>query len=564
MKSILIICDGMADRLVNGTTPLESAYKPHIDRLAREGICGIMDTVGMGVRPGSDTSHLSLFGYNPYEVYLGRGHIEAEGAGIKLEKGDVALRCNFSSVIDGKVVDRRAGREEYGLSELAKAIDGMEIELDCCTSGNNENNEIKNYKELLIYTDGASSGNPGPSGIGIVIKDAGGNLIKEYGEYAGEGTNNTAEYMAVIKALEIAKELGAGKLKINSDSQLIVNQMQGNYKINEPHLKKLHRDAMNLQQAFGFGGVSYNLIPREENTDADGLARKAVESINFNKTGKNKIKAIFRKSSGHRCVVVFRGAGLSAKISESDPEKEGVQILKSKPLDSTAEARFTAEILNKFTEKASGILDCHKINKERIAAGNLPANAILSRGAGIKTEIESFEKKHHMKGAAIAGVDLIKGVCSSIGLDVIEVSGATGHVDSNIKGKALAAVSALKDYDFVFLHIKGTDEAAHDGNFDKKRIMIEKIDKDVIETIIENFDMKNLNLILTADHTTPVSLKKHTADPVPVLIHGDVRTDLVDRYDERSCARGDLGRICGRDLLNILFDLSDKKELFGA
>ena len=143
MKSILIICDGMADRLVNGTTPLESAYKPHIDRLAREGICGIMDTVGMGVRPGSDTSHLSLFGYNPYEVYLGRGHIEAEGAGIKLEKGDVALRCNFSSVIDGKVVDRRAGREEYGLSELAKAIDGMEIELDCCTSGNNENNEIK-------------------------------------------------------------------------------------------------------------------------------------------------------------------------------------------------------------------------------------------------------------------------------------------------------------------------------------------------------------------------------------------------------------------------------------
>jgi len=61
-----------------------------------------------------------------------------------------------------------------------------------------------------------------------------------------------------------------------------------------------------------------------------------------------------------------------------------------------------------------------------------------------------------------------------------------------------------------------------------------------------------------------VSLKKHTADPVPVLIHGDVRTDLVDRYDERSCARGDLGRICGRNLLNILFDLSDKKELFGA
>lgn len=571
MKSMLIICDGMADRLLNGTTPLEAAYKPHMNRLAKAGICGIMDTVGPGIRPGSDTSHLSLFGYNPYEAYSGRGPIEAEGAGIRLEKGDVALRCNFSSVIDGKIADRRAGREEYGLEELAKAIDGMEIEPDYGESERNEIDKLKNtaYEELSIYTDGASSGNPGPAGIGIVIKDAAGNLIKEHGEYIGEGTNNTAEYAAVIKALEFAKELGAKKIKINSDSKLIINQITGEYKINENHLKKLCGNARDVQQAFGFGGVSYNLIPREENEDADRLARDAVENknsgnINLNKAGKNKIKVIFRKGTGHRGVVVFRGSNLSAKISESDPEKQGVPFIKSKPLDNTPEAKFTAEILNKFTEKSFEILNNHKINKERVASGKLPANALLSRGAGIKKQIECFEEKHHVKGAAVAGVDLIKGVCRSVGLDVIEVPGATGHVDSNIKGKALAAVFALKDYDFVFLHIKGTDEAAHDGNFEKKRQMIEKIDKDVVETIIENFDMKNLNLIITADHTTPVSLKQHTADPVPVLIYGDVRTDLVDKFDERSCARGDLGRICGRDLLNILFDLSDKRELFGA
>jgi 2,3-diphosphopglycerate-independent phosphoglycerate mutase len=550
----------MADRLVNGTTPLEAAETPNMDKLAKEGICGIMDTVAAGIRPGSDTAHLSLLGYDPYKVYTGRGPLEAEGAGIKLEKGDVAIRCNFASVIDGKVVDRRAGREEYGLEELAKEIDGMEIEI-------NHNCERENYEELVIYTDGASSGNPGPAGIGIVIRDRNGNLIKEHGEYIGEATNNVSEYKAIIKALEMAKELGAEKLKINSDSNLIVNQIRGKYKINESHLKKLCCEVMDLQQQSGFGNVFYNLIPREENQDADKLAKRASENKQVdsskNKVG-NKIKVIFKKSSGHRCVVVFRGRGLSASISDSDPEKEGVPVNDSKPLDDTPEAKFTAEILNKFTEKSSEILNNHNINKERTAAGKLPANALLARGTGIRKDIESFEERYGFRGAAIAGVDLIKGVCRTAGLDVIEVSGATGHVDSNIRGKALAAVWALKDYDFVLLHIKGTDEASHDGVFEKKREMIEKIDKDVIGTILENCDMKNLNLILTADHTTPISLKKHTADPVPVLIHGDVRTDLVENFGERSCARGDLGRICGKDLLNILFDLSDRKGLFGA
>jgi 2,3-bisphosphoglycerate-independent phosphoglycerate mutase len=98
MKSLLIVCDGMGDRLTNGKTPLEAAKTPNMDYLAKEGICGIMDTVGTGVRPGSDTSHLSLFGYNPFEVYTGRGPFEARGAGVELKKGDVAFRANFASL----------------------------------------------------------------------------------------------------------------------------------------------------------------------------------------------------------------------------------------------------------------------------------------------------------------------------------------------------------------------------------------------------------------------------------------------------------------------------------
>ncbi len=127
-KILLIVCDGMGDRLIDGRTPLEAAKKPNMDRISAKGINGIMDTVGVGIRPGSDTSHLSLFGYNPFEVYTGRGPFEAAGAGIEMKTGDIALRCNFATIKDGKISDRRAGRDEYGLDELSRDIDGMRIQ----------------------------------------------------------------------------------------------------------------------------------------------------------------------------------------------------------------------------------------------------------------------------------------------------------------------------------------------------------------------------------------------------------------------------------------------------
>ncbi len=393
----------MGDRLTSGKTPLEAASTPWMDKIAKEGINGIMDSVRTGTRPGSDTAHLSLFGYNPFKVYTGRGPLEAAGAGLTLKTGDVGIRCNFASVKDKKIVDRRAGREEYGLQELANDIDGIEI---------------------------------------------------------------------------------------------------------------------------------------------DG------------------VKTIFKKCPGHRGALVLRGTNLSSEVTDSDPEEINVGIRKSVPLDDSEEAKFTSGIINKFTKITTEILEDHRINEEREKLGKLPANAILMRGSGIKPEIERFEMRHGVKGACISATDLIKGICRLVGMDVIDVEGTTGHVDSNIKGKALATIDALKSYEFVFLHIKGTDEASHDGDFEAKKMMIERIDKEVIRPILENIE--NTNVVLTADHSTPVSVREHTADPVPIAIYGDVRTDLVDKYTERDCARGDLNRICGRYLMDILFDLSNKAKLFGA
>ena len=132
MKVMLIILDGMGDRpadILGGKTPLEAANTPNMDFLAKAGINGIMDPIAPGIRAGSDTAHLSILGYDPYEVYTGRGPFEAAGEGLDLRPGDVAFRCNFSTV-DGhmNVVDRRAGRIKEGTHELAKELDGMRLE----------------------------------------------------------------------------------------------------------------------------------------------------------------------------------------------------------------------------------------------------------------------------------------------------------------------------------------------------------------------------------------------------------------------------------------------------
>ena len=131
-KAVLLIADGLGDRPIKelgGKTPLEATEKPNIDKLATESECGIMDPIAPGIRAGSDTSHLAILGYDPYTYYTGRGPFEAAGIGMDVRKGDVAFRCNFTTVDDHMVItDRRAGRISCCTDQLADAVNGMEIE----------------------------------------------------------------------------------------------------------------------------------------------------------------------------------------------------------------------------------------------------------------------------------------------------------------------------------------------------------------------------------------------------------------------------------------------------
>lgn len=132
MKGIIFVIDGMGDRPMEelgGKTPLESANTPNMDKMVKEGITGIMDTIRPGVRPGSDTAHLTLLGYDPYEVYTGRGPFEAAGVDVDVQPGDVAFRCNFSTADDDlTITDRRAGRIEDGTDKISDTINTMKID----------------------------------------------------------------------------------------------------------------------------------------------------------------------------------------------------------------------------------------------------------------------------------------------------------------------------------------------------------------------------------------------------------------------------------------------------
>jgi 2,3-bisphosphoglycerate-independent phosphoglycerate mutase len=272
------------------------------------------------------------------------------------------------------------------------------------------------------------------------------------------------------------------------------------------------------------------------------------------------VEVHFKEAVEHRAVLVLRGPGLSPKVSDIDPHETGARILTVKALK--PEAEKTARILNEFAKRSYQILSQHEVNRSRERNGKLPANIILPRGAGSPPDVPGFSETHNgLKGAAVVGISLVKGVCRIAGMDLIEVKGATGGKDTDLKAKASAALKALGTYDFVLLHVKATDVFGHDNDPAGKTKFIEKID-----SAIKDFaKLDNTIICITADHSTPCSVKEHTSDPVPVLIWGKgLRKDKTQKFGESEAACGGLGHLRGHDLVKILTGLAGRSGKFGA
>lgn len=262
----------------------------------------------------------------------------------------------------------------------------------------------------------------------------------------------------------------------------------------------------------------------------------------------------------HRAVLVISGTPVTKEIrhhstivTDTDPHKAkvhkgGGKVLTPLPIDNSLEAKMTAEALAKYQKITHAKLNDYVENKVRKRQGLRPANFILTRGAGFVKPVESFFDKYHLNAACVAGAPLYKGIARYFGMDLIDVAGATGGTDTDVAAKVSAGLHQLKSgYDFVFVHLKGTDVVAEEeGDWGKKIDFLEKADK-AFEPLF-SFDG---TVVVTGDHATPCILKDHSEDSVPILIRG-LGKDLVTKFNETDAVEGSLGHLFGPEIMPLV------------
>jgi 2,3-bisphosphoglycerate-independent phosphoglycerate mutase len=194
-----------------------------------------------------------------------------------------------------------------------------------------------------------------------------------------------------------------------------------------------------------------------------------------------------------------------------------------------------ADTVISLMEKSQKILGVDPLNDKRKKVGKLPANSIWLWGQGKKSNLPSFADKFHLKGAAVAAVDLVKGVSMLAGFDAPYIKGATGYLDTDYRAKANAAIALLEDHDIVYVHVEAPDEASHNGDIREKIRAIERIDADVVGVILEKAK-KDTQFLIVTDHATPISMKTHYGVPVPFIIYdkSNRQSGCETGYDERT------------------------------
>ncbi|HET7874823.1 MAG TPA: 2,3-bisphosphoglycerate-independent phosphoglycerate mutase [Methylomirabilota bacterium] len=243
----------------------------------------------------------------------------------------------------------------------------------------------------------------------------------------------------------------------------------------------------------------------------------------------------------HRFVLVLRGAGLSGRLSESDPQALGVAPLEVRAL--VPEAERTARLVNRFVEAARPLLK-----------DSAPANMLLLRGFDQQPDLPLFPELFGLRAAAIAAYPMYRGLARLVGMDVLRTGQSFADEIATLRGR-------WRDYDFFFLHYKDTDKAGEDGDFDAKVQALQRFDALLPEILALKPDV----LAVSGDHATPSILKAHGWQPVPALISSPYcGADQVSRFTERDCAAGSLGVLPAQDLMPLLLANALRLTKYGA
>jgi len=250
---------------------------------------------------------------------------------------------------------------------------------------------------------------------------------------------------------------------------------------------------------------------------------------------------IFEPVKEHRAMLALRGEGLREEIVETDPQKTGLPPISPKAL--VPEAEETAAILRELIQKAGNILS----DEEK-------ANMMLLRGYSRYRRYPSMQQRFGLNALAIAGYPMYRGIARLLGM-------AVGPQPSSIREEFDALRDHYGQYDFFFLHIKPTDSRGEDGSFDAKVAVIEEVDGLIPNVLALKPDV----LVVTGDHSTPAALASHSWHPVPVLLlSATCRPDRVDRFGERDCITGGLGRMPMMHLMGLALAHARRLEKFGA
>ena len=300
-----------------------------------------------------------------------------------------------------------------------------------------------------------------------------------------------------------------------------------------------------------------------EKQDTEAVSNEIEEKIKFSD---ENATAIITPTIGHRLVIRIRSnCTLSSNISNTDPAyvrvagmgiakavTDFLKIEKCLPLDEESHTKLASKLVNELTDQSLDIMKKSKVNERRKENDKKLLNGILLRDAGnIYPKVTPINDLHSMKFSCIVDMPVEIGISKILKMKTYDAGGRTDYEE-----KAKVAAKAMDEQNAVYVHLKGPDEFGHDGDAQGKMENIEEIDKRFFGTLLDNIDSSKVAVIVSADHSTPCINRGHSADPVPLLISGDMVTnDDTQRFTEIEAKKGRIGLIDGAQVITTGIDV---------
>ena len=286
--------------------------------------------------------------------------------------------------------------------------------------------------------------------------------------------------------------------------------------------------------------------------EASQLLESAQQELLSDQRSENQLE--FVTGVSYRNLLLYRGNGTSDDLFSRDTRTSAPHDLTDLPIADDFPRGPGSDLLVNLMSRSAELFADHPVNQARVAAGKRPATHLWLWGLGNTPALPSFEKKYGVRGTMITAVDLLRGIAALVGWPRIEVDGATGYLDTDYAAKGRAAIEALSTYDVVCVHIEAPDEASHEGRHEAKIEALEQIDQHIVGPLAEALKKQgDFRMLITPDHPTPCSTKKHSHGLVPLLMVGTgIEADSQMTYSEQSAAQTGWSYAKGWDLMDDL------------